>query len=318
MAEENEKGYVALPPAEPVRQAFCSPQASPEVLMVMGALVVTCANTTVPLFSISLLTLIAGRCAVQWTICIITLILRRLLTKQPIRFFGPPESRHWLLLRAAVYYAFVWLWMATLRLVSIGDAVTVVKFQCFVTGIGSHFLFGECLTSRWWACSITSLLGVVLVTQPPLLFGSKPDTSSTWGLLLNMLTPLVSGSLPLFIKLAPGAHFMEVQHATDFVSGVLCSPLLLWLFGNPSELLIPKVQQEVFCIALLAMTGLCLFTASYQGGSAGRLALLGYIEVPASYLVQVFVFGGELNPLAMCGAVLITGAAIGVASEQLR
>lgn len=311
--------YVELSPVTDKHAIPCSALAAPELLMVLGALVMVGANTNVQLWPIGLLELIAGRYALQWAMCVLALFLRSTFTKQPLCLFGPRESRHWLLLRGVVYYAFIWLWWATLRLVPVGNAVTVVKFECFVTGIGSHFLFGERLTLRWWACGITALFGVDLVTQPPFLFGGNSTaSSSSLGIFLNMLTPLFSGSLALFIKLAPGANFMEVQHATDFVSGVLCSPVLLLFFGKPSELLLPHVQEGIVSVALLGITALCLFTASYQGGSAGRLSLLSYVEVPASYLVQVFVFGGSMDLKALCGTVLIIGAAVGVALQRLK
>merc|ERR1712032_173144 len=86
----------------------------------------------------------------------------------------------------------------------------------------------------------------------------------------------------------------------------------------PSELLSPMVQEGTLSIALLSITALCLFTASYQGGSAGRLAILGYMEVPASYIVQVYAFGGELDPVAALGALVIVGASLVVASERAR
>merc|ERR1712217_709488 len=120
----------------------------------------------------------------------------------------------------------------------------------FITGIGSSILFGEKLTARWWCCGLISVVGIILVTRPPFLFGGDDKDVSYTGLILNMLAPLVAGSLPLFVKLAPGAHFLEVQHVTDFVSGLVFSPILLFSFGNPADLLQPIVQEGVLAVAV--------------------------------------------------------------------
>merc|ERR1719195_80669 len=121
--------------------------------MVAGAMLMTALNTYVKVWAISLLALIAGRYTLQWVISVVTIIVRSCITKQPARFFGPPETRHFLLLRGLMYYGFIWLWYSTLRQVPVGNAVTVVKFECFVAGIGSHFIFGERLSCRWWSCA---------------------------------------------------------------------------------------------------------------------------------------------------------------------
>merc|ERR1712048_1176290 len=92
-----------------------------EGIMVLGAITCTVTNSLVGYVDVPLLELLQGRYIAQWLLSLGALVLRRILTKQPIEAFGPAGVRHWLLLYAALYYGFVWLWWGTLRLVPVGD-----------------------------------------------------------------------------------------------------------------------------------------------------------------------------------------------------
>jgi len=309
-------GYEALDANDKAAGEGRSAAIPPELLVVTFCCVATLLNVTLKNVKLGILELIAGRYGVQWILCIVMVTVRSIVAKKPFRPFGPPEVAVWLFGRGLVYFGFIWLWVATLRLVPVGDAVVVVQLQCFVTGIGANLLFGEKLTVRYWCCGSVALLGVVLVTRPPFLFGEN-ETTSTLGMLCNLCAPLFSGSLPLFIKFSEGAHFMEIQHVTDFVCGVVCSPLLLLCYGDAREFDSPLVEREILLIAFLGITGLCLNTLAYQHGEASRMILVGSVEVPIAYAVQVLFYGLRPSPLALCGGALIVGSAIAISRESI-
>merc|ERR1711971_522794 len=156
-------------------------------------------------------------------------------------------------LRGALYYAFIWIWWETLRLVPLGNAVTVVKLECFVIGLLSSLCFGEQLSRRWWLCAFTALFGVVLVAQPPVIFGQDSSGISVSGMCLNVLACCAASAVQLVIKMAPGAHFLEVQHTTDFISGVVCTVPVMLYFGDPSEFMKTEVQEAVLSVAVIGI-----------------------------------------------------------------
>jgi len=278
---------------------------APSALMLLGSALCVIVNSLVGHISISLPALIQGRYFVQWLIGFVGLLLRSRLRNVDFRPFGPPGQRIWLILRACLYYTFIWLWWTTLTLVPVGDAVAVVKSEVFVTGIMSSILFRERLTYRWWLCCCASIVGVIMVVRPPALFGGD-DSANSYGRVLNILTPLVAGIMPCLIKLSPDAHFLEVQHTCDFFCALVFSPPMMLLVSESyGSLFQARTLSAIVGIAILGMAALCSFTLAYQQGQAGRIALIGYSEVPISYLTQVFVFGTTLELVPLAGAVLI-------------
>ena len=118
------------------------------------------------------------------------------------------------------------------------------------------------------------------------------------------------------VKLAPDAHFLEVQHCTDFVCGIALCPPLLFAFGTPSLLANLTVQESALLVAVFGVSAICLMILSYQLGNPGRIAVVGYLEVPCSYVAQIFVFGTAVEWSAIIGSLLIVAAAFSVAREK--
>jgi len=291
--------------------------AAPSALMLLGSGICVVVNSLVGHISISLVALIQGRYFLQWLFGFVGLLWRSKSQNIGFRPFGPPGQRMWLVLRAFLYYTFIWLWWTTLTLVPVGDAVAIVKSEVFVCGIMSSALFGERLTCRWWICCCTSIVGVILVARPPALFGGD-DSASLYGRVLNLMTPLVAGIMPCLIKLAPDAHFLEVQHICDFFCAFVFSPPTMLLASEAySSLLQEHTLAAIVGISILGLAALCSFTLAYQQGEAGRIALVGYSEVPISYFVQVVIFGTTLELMPLAGALLIVlSAAISSTERQ--
>lgn len=293
-----------------------------ELIMVVGAVLMTCTNVSVKSLQVPLIELVQGRYLAQWSLTCSALALRSYLSGVPFRPFGPPGQRRWLLLRSATYFAFIFMWWGTLRLVPVGDAVVIVQFQVFMVGFLSRAFFGKQLSARWWIGCVVALVGVVLVIRPPFLFGGVPTDadiragSMSIGTCLNLLAAVFGALTNVLVKFAPDAHFLEVQHCTDFMCGVVLCPPLLLAFGTPSVLALPSVQEAVLVVAAFGVSGLCLIILSYQIGDPGRIAVVGYLEVPCAYAAQVVLFGNAVEWSAIIGSLLIIAAAFSVATEK--
>lgn len=293
-----------------------------ELIMAMGSVLMTCTNVSVKSLQVPLIELAQGRYLAQWFLTCSALALRSYLSGEPFRPFGPPGQRRWLLLRSAVYFTFILLWWATLRLVPVGDAVVIVQFQVFIVGLLSRGLFGKKLSARWWIGCVVAFFGVVLVVRPPFLFGGIPANSNvgagsvSLGTCLNILAAAFGALTNVLVKFAPEAHFLEVQHCTDFMCGVVLCPPLLLAFGTPSVLANLAVQESILIVAAFGVGGLCLVILGYQLGNPGRIAVVSYLEVPCAYVAQVVLFGNAVEWPAILGSFLIVAAAFAVVTEK--
>lgn len=286
-------------------------------MMLLGAVLVTASNSVVASLVVCKPVLLQGRYLVQWFLGIGGLLVRSKVLDMEFHPFGPRGVRHLLVIRGFVYYAFIWLWVLTLHMVPVGDAVAVVKFEVFVTGLASYFVCGEKLTTRWFLCCCVSIVGVMLIARPPMIFGGTDD-STALGRLLNVLTPLVGGILPVFIKLAKGAYFLEVTSACDFVCAVVMSPLVVYFTGTWRLLLDVSMIGSFCTVAFLGLSALSCITLAYQRGNAGSVALVGYLEVPMAYAMQVIAFGKKIEPLAALGAFVVVAASMTTTWDKRR
>lgn len=293
---------------------------SAEWIMAFASVMATGANVSVKFFTVPLVEMAQSRYIVQWMFSFSALVARSYISSTPLRLFGPAgPQRRWLVVRALAYFAFVWCWWSALRLVPLGDASVVMKLAAFMIGFADWVAFGTKLTAHWLASCAVALVGVVLVVRPPILFGADaPEqaadvASRSLGFVLNVLAAAAGALMSISVKFAPDAHFMEVQHVADLLFAfVLCPPLVLGL-GSPAELASPAVAQAGCVTACFGFGALCLFTLSFQRGSAGRVALVNYIEVPIAYAAQVFLFGTEMHWTAVLGSALIIGSAVAAA-----
>lgn len=164
--------------------------------------------------------------------------------------------------------------------------------------------------------------GVVLVVRPPFLFGGIPANSDvgagsvSLGTCLNILAAAFGALTNVLVKFAPEAHFLEVQHCTDFMCGVVLCPPLLLAFGTPSVLANLAVQESILIVAAFGVGGLCLVILGYQLGNPGRIAVVSYLEVPCAYVAQVVLFGNAVEWPAILGSFLIVAAAFAVVTEK--
>lgn len=291
-------------------------------LMAIGTCLGVGANVSVKWFHVSLLVLVQARYVLQWLVSLSALLVRHFVCRAPLRLFGPAGQRRWLLLRGVIYYVLVWSWFGALRLVPVGDATVIKKLEVFILGIAAKFLFGDTLTARWWGSCIVSLFGAVLVLRPPVIFGSgvarHADESEAFAMLgacLNILAAGAGAMISILIKFAPDAHFLEVQHVADLMTGVILSPPLLATFGSFAPLLTLRVERAALVSAFFGFSALCLFTLSYQRGAASRVAVINFVDVPLAYMAQVLLFGTPVRWTAIVGSACIIVSVLVVAME---
>jgi drug/metabolite transporter (DMT)-like permease len=117
---------------------------------------------------LSVLTLITVRMAMTSVFCTIALFLSR----DPNPFLGPPEMRRLLCLRG--FFGFIGLLSSyqSFRGLSISDSMTIQYLSPALTGVLGWLLLGEKMKGREVGVGVACLVGVVLVSRPPFIFGS--------------------------------------------------------------------------------------------------------------------------------------------------
>ncbi|ORY35389.1 EamA-like transporter family-domain-containing protein [Naematelia encephala] len=176
--------------------SYCSPSVIEFVEDNTGLLLVAAAQlffalmgTTVKYFlsqtDISVFTLITVRMGMTSLGCTITLLILR----DPNPFLGPPEVRHLLAVRGTFGFIGLFAGYTALKGLSVSDSVTIQFLVPTCTAVLGYFYLGEILSWKEVVSGFCSLIGVVLVSRPPFLFGHLDDQTP--------IPPDDVGSLPV-------------------------------------------------------------------------------------------------------------------------
>ena len=180
---------------------------------------------------------------------------------------------------------------------------------------------GEKLQLRELGCSALTLVGIVLVAQPPLLFGGGGDGTarvSAVGVLVAVTAGVASGLFNVFTRAltrAGGPHDGVLTPAlllSYFMVATWLNVLLVAIIAHVSGLdelasfdwtrlrapanVVDVLLLLVYCAGILS--GQLLMAAGYKTTRAGIAAVLALTELAFSYLLGATALG---EPPSVCG-----------------
>lgn len=234
---------------------------------------------------------------------------------------GPPDVRAWLLLRGALGAVNVFFFYTSLRVLQLGDAISI-WFTCpIIVSVLAAVFIGEPYTPTEGICGGVSIIGVLFVIRPPLLFGSQVETSDT-GTLTQALGFFQAGIGTLLgaIVFVVLRHCRGRVNALFFVSyfGIVTTPLMAFVMWYDEE---QRPDWSTFDLpVLLYLAGLSFtgFLATFIMNKAvelsklGRTTLLLYVQLPLTVFLSWLAFGDVMSIWSGVGCIIIVGSAIAI------
>lgn len=230
----------------------------------------------------------------------------------------PRGRRIMLLLRSFVGTTGLMLSFYAFRHMPLADAsVVVFSVPVFVAIFARLFLKEPCGLFNVISVCLT-LIGVVLITRPPLLFGhsipalaSSPDheeqNSDVWGAVAAFSATLFGANAYVLLRALKGLHFSVIM--TNFGSFALVQTLLVtWILG---ALCIPRCGLDrilVVALALFSFGGQILLTLALQLEQAGPVAIARSADIVFAFIWQVLFFQEVPNRYSIAGAILVTSS----------
>jgi len=250
-------------------------------------------------------------------------------------FIGEPRHRPILFLRSGLYWGFICLFWSALDLLPLGDATTVVYCGPLFTALFGWILLGEPVPPSVIACMGSSMVGVILVTQPSFLFGNingeeeytEDMAAYDLGMGYAFLSAAVGGMLPVLVRKSKECHWATVEHATALYSTAIFTPAALGMMALTHDaadsdaddesstdlwegILDPRALLLLGLVALVGFGGLGLQTYGYQREAAARASVMNFLEIPFSYVLQYLMFGDLLTPLQGFGMLLVISSGL--------
>lgn len=233
-------------------------------------------------------------------------------TEQPV---FPQGKRILLILRSIVGTIGLMLSFYAFRNMPLADAsVIVFSVPVFVALFARVFLKEPC--GIWNTISIIlTLIGVILITHPPFLFGEDSTTehsdnyNSLKGAVAAFVSTIFGANAYVLLRVLKGLHFSVIM--TNFGAIAILQTLLYsFILGI---LCMPNCGTERFlvvCLALFSYLGQILLTMSLQMEQAGPVAIARSADIVFAFLWQVMFFSEIPSKYSVCGAVLVLSSVI--------
>ena len=221
------------------------------------------------------------------------------------------EREQWIALvsRALLLLFATFLFIATIRVMPLADALAIVFVAPFIVLLVGKFYLGEDVGPRRVGAALVGFVGVLFVIQPSFTaFGAVA------------LFPLGTAiAFALYILVTRGLsrkiHPVTLQFHTGLIASLFCTPILILADGSGSELFDPVWPTE---IALLWLLGVGFFatlshmmiTYALSLAPSATLAPLQYFELPVATFFGYLVFNDFPNKLSLIGIMIIIGAGL--------
>lgn len=288
---------------------------------------------------ISTTTLIFVRMGITAICCVLSLWL---IKRDPNPLLGPPGIRGILILRG--FFGFMGLLSSyqSLRGLTLSDSVTIQFLAPSVTALLGFLFLHETLSQREILAGFFCLVGVVLVSRPPFIFGGEGKRE-------DITLPGEGGGTRLDLPLPPGEGDQEGNDTTEraiavtwaFVAVFFASMAYttirwignkahalhsityfsytctitcgLWLLFKPGHIVWVSSLHELLFIVTIGIFGFAaqtFLTLGLQREKAGRAGLAIYLQVVFSLLFEFVLWGTIPSFLSALGTVIILASAI--------
>lgn len=233
-------------------------------------------------------------------------------TEQPV---FPQGKRLLLALRSIVGTVGLMLSFYAFRNMPLADAsVIVFSVPVFVALFARVFLKEPC--GIWNTISIIlTLIGVVLITHPPFLFGNDVDNkehphyNTLRGAVAAFVSTIFGANAYVLLRVLKGLHFSVIM--TNFGAFAIAQTFVYSLMLG--VLCMPNCGTERFlvvCLALFSYLGQILLTMSLQMEQAGPVAIARSADIVFAFLWQVMFFNEIPSKFSICGAILVLSSVL--------
>ena len=194
------------------------------------------------------------------------------------------------------------------RYTSVAVATLCYYMAPVFTSIASIFLLGEKFTVRRVVCTISALLGMVLVSG--VLDEGIRNVDEIKGILLGTGAALLYAIVVILNKKSEETDAYCKTLIQIGVAGICLIPYVIFAEGISQINFSPLSVSMLFVVGILH-TGIAytLYFGALGKMKAQTAAILSYIDPAVAIILSVFVLGESIGFSGWIGAVLIIGAA---------
>ncbi|EDV91210.1 solute carrier family 35 member G1 [Drosophila grimshawi] len=243
-------------------------------------------------------------------------------TRQPV---FPEGKRVILMLRCFMGTTGLMLSFYAFRHMPLADAsVIIFSTPVFVAIFARAFLKEPCTLFNVLTINMT-LLGVVLITRPPWVFGDpvseletekySDKTYDIWGPVAAISSTLFGANVYILLRALKNLHFSVIM--TNF--GAIALVYTLIVCGSIGAVCWPSCGRDrwlVVVLGIFSFLGQILLTLSLQVEQAGPVAIARCADIVFAFIWQMIFFGEAPNAYSLFGALMVVSSVILTAMKK--
>lgn len=203
---------------------------------------------------------------------------------------------------------------------NIGDAAAIVYSSPFITGILAAIFLKERITIFNLLATFVSFGGVILVSRPPFIFGSKDGDAG--------VTRFAVAGVAFCGTLCNSIGILCVRKIGNDINGysllyyfsVVSCVVPLTINGITGSFPMPPCGGRrwlLVAVGLLGFLGQLSFVKAIQLEEAMLVAVIRTVDVLFGYILEITIFGSTLSLLSVLGALLVISAATAVGLNKI-
>ncbi|GAB4823829.1 hypothetical protein N2152v2_010875 [Parachlorella kessleri] len=278
-----------------------------------AALVKVVSPHGIPVFEI-----VFVRSFLSWAFTLVTAFSRGI---RPI--YG--QKRHWHLLaaRGVIGAAAMTFFFFSLEKLPLADSISIIFCNPAICSIIAWLLLGERFGLLTALGCLASMGGVVLVAQPPFVFGSATEGHEGWtqertiGMGYAILGALLTSCAYIVIRII-GRREPPLVLAMSFHTAGMVGTGIPPLFGKPSPAVMPSPLDCVWLlsIGLTSFAAQLLLNRGFQIEVAVKASAVNYTQVIYAHALGLLFFDEKVTWPGVLGAVLIAAGVVAVNSDK--
>lgn len=221
----------------------------------------------------------------------------------------PKGQRFMLLLRSFAGATSLSLTFYAFRHMPLADAsVIVFSVPVMVAVFARIFLKEPCGLFHYFTLFLT-MLGVLMITRPPILFGQTTKHNNFLGPLAALLSTFFAAIVYILLRALKNLHFSVIMICFATYS-ILQTSGMAWATGGMCW---PKCGTErllVVALGVFSFSGQMLLTIAAQLEEVGLVAIARTVDVVFAFMWQIIFFNEIPNIFSIIGAILVTSSVV--------
>jgi len=195
-----------------------------------------------------------------------------------------------------------------LGLLPLSDATVLSQVYPVMTGILAVFVLNEKYEWSQLLSAMVCIVGVLLVAQPPFLFGNEgsqtiDSNTRILGTILLIIAGFTTSVVEVLVrKLGSKTNIGLTTLIFSFQATLISAFVSIFQGFKPMNW---DQMVSVFLIGAMSFVSQMIRNRAFMLGNAGRVSNTAYFGIVSSYILDVFILGTKINVYSLLGAFCI-------------